>query len=489
MPEQSLKQKTVSGTFWSGVDRFSAQGIQLVLGIIIARMLPPEDYGVIGMLAIFFAVSQSFISGGFYIALIRKQNRTDADYSTVFYFNIVVGLAFYFILFFSSPYIAAFYKTPILDSLTKVVAVNVILSSLVIVQRARFTINLDFKTQTKVSLISVIISGIIGIGMAYKGFGVWTLAAQSIISSGITMILFWRYSNWIPKRVFSISSFKEMFFFGYKLLISGLIDNIYNNIYTLVIGKKFSQIDLGYYTRADNFAQFPSSNITNILQRVTLPVLSNVQNDNEKLREMYRKFLCLSAFIIFPLMIGLSATADPLIRLILTDNWSGAILLLQILCLSQMWYPIHAINISLLQVKGRSDLFLRLEIIKKVIGVIILCITIPIGVAAMCCGAVINSLIGLFINTYYTGKLIQIGYWKQMKDLLPILVNTFSMGIIVWGITELIHNYILALIVGITVGGIYYYFFARITRSMELQEVKNLLDMQIDKIKLWKTRK
>ena len=485
----SLKQKTVSGIFWSSVDRFSVQGIQLVLKIIIANILLPDDFGLIGMLVIFMAVSRSFIDSGFSNALIRKQNRTEADFSTVFYFNIVVGLVFYLILFFTSPYIAAFYNAPILESLTKVVAINIIFNSLTVVQQARLTINLDFKTQTKASLLSVIISGIIGIGIAYKGFGVWALVAQSLIGGFISMAMLWIYSRWIPQKVFSISSFREMFSFGSKLLLSGLIDTIYNNIYTIVIGKKFSKADLGYYTHADSYTQFPSSNITGILQRVTFPVLSSIQDDDEKLRETYRKFLCLSAFIIFPLMIGLLAIADPLIRFILPDKWIGMILLLQILCLSQMWYPIHAINLNLLQVKGRSDLFLRLEIIKKVIGVSILCITIPIGIVAMCWGAVVCSLICLFINTYYTGKLIQVGYLKQMKDLLPILGNSFSMGIIVWGTTQLIHINILALIAGITIGAIYYYYFAHLTRSKELQEIKSLWDMQKDKIKLWNSRK
>ena len=485
----SLKQKTVSGIFWSSVERFSVQGIQFVLGIIMARLLLPADYGLIGMLAIFLAISQSFIDSGFSNALIRKRNRTEADFSTVFYFNIVVGLVFYFILFFASPYIAAFYNAPILKSLTKVVALNLFISSLTIVQRAKFTINVNFKTQTKASLLSVIISGIIGIVMAYRGFGVWALAVQSIISSFINMIALWIYSRWMPKKVFSISSFKEMFSYGSKLLLSGLIDTVYKNIYTIVIGKKFSKVDLGYYTRANNFAQFPSSNITGILQRVTFPVLSSIQDDDKKLGETYRQFLRLSAFVVFPLMIGLLAIADPLIRLLLTDKWSGVILLLQILCLSQMWYPIHAINLNLLQVKGRSDLFLRLEVIKKIVGISILCITIPLGVTAMCWGSVASSLIALFINTYYTGKLIQVGYLRQMKDLLPILGYSFSMGIIVWGITQLIPVHLFALVIGVTLGAIYYYFVARITQSKELQEIKSLIEMPKGKIRSWTIRK
>ena len=485
----SLKQKTVSGILWSSVERFSVQGVDFIIGLILANILLPADFGLIVMLAIFLAISRSFIDSGFANALIRKKDRTEVDFSTVFYFNIVVGLFFYFLLFFTSPYIAAFYDVPILEDLTKVVAINLLISSLTVVQRAKFTINVDFKTQTKASLLAAIISGITGILMALKGFGVWSLAAQSVISSCINMIMLWIYSGWKPQLVFSMTSFKEMFSYGSKLLISGLIDTTYRNIYTIVIGKKFSETDLGYYTRADSFTQFPSSNITGILQRVTFPILSSIQDDDKKLQETYRKFLRLSAFVVFPLMMGLFGVADPLIRLLLPETWNGAILLLQILCLSQMWYPVHAINLNLLQVKGRSDLFLRLEIIKKIIGVSVLIVTIPLGVAAMCWGAVISSLIALFINTYYTRKLIQVGYLRQMKDLLPTLINSISMGIIVLGITRLIHINILALIAGITFGVIYYFSIAYLAKSQELHEVKSLIGIEKIKNRLWNNRK
>lgn len=480
----NLKNKTVKGFFWSGIDRFSVQGIRFGIEIVVVRLLLPSDYAPIGMLAIFLAVSQTFIDSGFANALIRKQNRTEEDFATVFYFNIVVGLLFYFSLFFASPYIAAFYNTPVLESLTKVVAINIFINSLAIVQRTKFTIKVDFKTQMKASLLAVIISGTVGITMAYNGFGVWALAIQSLVSAVINMTMLWVYSRWIPMRVFSVSSFKEMFAYGSKLLASGLLDTVYNNMYTLIIGKKFSKTDLGHFTRADQFSLLLSANITGILQRVTFPVLSSIQNDDNRLKVIYRKFLRLSAFIMFPLMIGLAAVADPFIRFFLTDNWSGLVLILQILCLSHMWFPIHAINLNLLQVKGRSDLFLRLEIIKKTIGISILCITLPIGITAICIGMIFSSLTGLIINTYYTGKLIDVGYFKQMKDLLPVLAYSFSMGAVVWGITQLVHTSGLALILSVMAGIIYYISIAYITKSPELQEIKTLLVDSKKKI-LW----
>ncbi|MDR3245500.1 MAG: lipopolysaccharide biosynthesis protein [Prevotellaceae bacterium] len=477
----NLKSKTTKGIFWSSIQTFSTQGIQFVIGIILARLLMPSDYGLIGMLGVFTAISGTFVNSGFSSALVRKQNCSEEDFSTVFYFNIIVAVFFYFVLFFTSPLIAAFYDVPALETITKVVALNLVINSFTIVQQAKLTKKIDFKTQMKASLLAVIISGIVGIIMAYNGFGVWALVVQILAGSFISTIMLWYYSKWRPKTGFSKKSFKELFGFGSKLLASGLLDTIYNNIYTIVIGKKFSQVELGYYTRASGLAQFPSSNITSILQRVTFPVLSTIQDDEDRLRVSYRKLLKLSAFIIFPLMVGLAALADPFIRFLLTDKWQDTIILLQIICFSMMWYPIHAINLNLLQVKGRSDLFLRLEIIKKIVGIIILVITIPLGLIAMCVGMIFSSVICLAINTYYTGKLINVGFFKQMKDLLPILIYSLTMGLLVFGITKMIHSNFISLITGVLLGITYYFCIAKLTKSPELIEIKNLLPNKFKK--------
>ena len=254
----SLKQKTISGVLWSCVERFSVQGIQFVIMVIMARILLPSDYGMIGMLAIFIAIAQTLIDSGFSNALIQKKDRSEIDYSTVFYFNIVVGIILYFILFFSSPLIARFYNTPELTGLTRVLALNLFINSLAVVQRAILSIKIDFKTQAKASFSAAIISGIVGIVMAYTGFGVWSLAVQTVLNAFVNTVLLWIFSKWIPLKVFSFESFKKLFAFGSKLLASGLLDTIYRNIYTIVIGKKFASTDLGYFTRADQFAQFPS---------------------------------------------------------------------------------------------------------------------------------------------------------------------------------------------------------------------------------------
>ena len=466
----SLKQKTVTGILWSSIERFSVQGVQFVIMIIMARILLPSDYGMIGMLAIFIAISQALIDSGFSNALIRKTNRSDVDFSTVFYFNIVIGILLYLILFFTSPLIAEFYKTPELTNLTRIIALNLFINSLAVVQRAILTIRIDFKTQAKASFCAALLSGIIGIIMAYTGFGVWAIAVQTVSNGFINTGLLWILSKWKPLRVFSYHSFKELFFFGSKLLFASLLNVIYQNIYTIVIGKKFHSTDLGYYTRADQFAQFPSSNLTGIMQRVTFPILSEIQDDKERLAKAYRKFLRLSAFIIFPLMTGLAAVAYPFIGCLLTEKWNFTALLLQIICFSYMWYPIHAINLNLLQVEGRSDLFLKLEIYKKLLGVVVLCVTIPMGLVAMCWGAVVSSLLALVLNTYYTNKLIRVGLIKQLRELSPALFYSFSMSAVVYFFIHLIDQQFLQLFLGIIVGIVYYFLISYLTKSQDLQE-------------------
>lgn len=436
---ESLKKKTVKGTIWSSIERFSVQAIQFVVMIFMARVLTPAEYGIVGMVTIFIAVSQSIIDSGFSQALIRKQNCTQLDNSTVFYFNIVVGVILYFTLFFCAHPIARFYDEPILIPVTRVVALSLPINSLAVVQRANLTININFKTQAKASLAGAIATGAVGLSMAYTGWGVWAIVWSQVAGTFVNVVILWVVAKWRPTREFSWVSFKEMFSFGSKLLASGLIDTLYKNIYLIVIGKIFKASDLGFYTRAKQFSNFASSNITGILQRVTYPVLCTIQDNDDHLREVYRKVLRVSAFIIFPLMTGMAGVAQPMIISILTDKWEYSATLLIPLCLQGMWYPIHAINLNLLQVKGRSDLFLKLEIWKKCIGVCILCGTIPLGLYWMCWGSFVSSIIALVLNTYYTGKLLNLGFLIQMKDLFPTLCMSLIMGFVVWALVSFIH--------------------------------------------------
>lgn len=453
-----LKKKTAKGMFWSAVERFSTQGIQFLFGIVLARLLTPADYGVIAMLTIFLAICQTFIDSGFANAIIRKIDRTEKDMATMFFFNIGMSLVCYAILFFTAPFIASFYNMPELTLVLRVLALRLIVQSFSTVQVTNLTIKIDFKKQAKISLASAIISGIVGIGFAYKGYGVWSLVIQALFCSTFNAFLYWLTVRWHPQCFFDKESFKNLFSYGSKLLISGLLDTVYNNLYPLVIGKFYTPAQLGAFAKADHFSQFPSQNIMRILHRVSFPVLSALQNDPQRMRNSFLKFINYSALIIFPLMLGLLALSKPMTLLLLTERWKEMIPLLQILCIAMMWYPVHAINLNILQVLGRSDLFLKLEVIKKVIGLAILLITLPIGITAMCIGQIVDSILGLFINTYYSKKFINAGIGEQLKFLFPTLFNSTAMAAIILVINNFMpqDEYGLQIGVGLTVGILYY---------------------------------
>lgn len=481
MQQESLKNKTKKGLAWSMIERFATQGVQFLFGIILARLLSPDDYGIIAMPLVFLAIAQCIIDSGFSTALIRKPELTEDDLSTAFYFNIGIGILCYAVLFFSSPLIADFYHTPILSSLLKVTALAVLFNPLCAVQQAILTRKIDFKTQAIVSLSGAVVSGIVGLYMAYNGFGVWSLVFQQVGGYVMRTILLWILGKWKPKRKWSWESFHYLWGFGSKMLGSGLLDTIYNNIYPIVIGKYFSAQDLGNYTRAQQFSSLPSSNVTGVLQRVTFPVLSSIQNEDERLAKNYRKILKLSAFLVFPMMLMLSAIANPLVRILLTDKWIGCVILLQIVCFQMMWYPIHAINLNLLTVKGRSDLFFRLEVLKKIIGVCIMCITIPNGIIWMVSGGIVSSMISLVINTYYTGKLIHVGYLKQMRDLLPIFGISLFVWFCIFICVTLIENCYVQLLLGVLIGFILFVVLSKLFLKSEWKDLMSIIKLKENK--------
>ncbi len=473
MPE-SLKDKTVKGVIWSSVERFSVQGVQFFVTLIIARILSPKDYGLVGMLSIFMAVSQSLIDSGFSQALIRKQNRTEIDNSTVFYFNIAVSSLLYLILFLIAPWVADFYNEPQLTALMRVLCIVVVINSFAVVQRAIYTATINFKTQAKATFSATIISGIAGVIFALNGFGVWTLVYQQLLSAFLNTLMLWIYSNWRPQLIYSWKSFKELFSFGSNLLISGLLNTTYNNLYQLVIGKIFSASSLGFYSQAKHITDLPSTNINGIIGRVTYPVLSSIQNDDERLSKNYRTILRLSAFIIFPIMCLLAGVAHPLITLLIGEKWDFAATLTIPICFSTMWYPVHAINLNLLKVKGRSDLFLRLEIIKKIIGVTVLTISIPFGLIFMCWASILSSLISLIINTYYTGKLIHVGFFVQMRDISATLVTALLAFTVAYLTCTYVKIPILNLCIGLFAGGFVYWGTAYFLKFKELTYIKSI---------------
>lgn len=473
--EESLKKKTVKGTVWSSIERFSVQGVQFIVMIFMARILTPADYGLVGMLTIFIAVSQSLVDSGFSNALIRKQDLSSVDTSTVFYFNIVVAASLYAILFFCAPFIARFYNQPLLTPLTRYIALSIPLNSFCVVQRSLLSIKVDFKTQTKASLAAACTSGAVGLGMAYSGWGVWALVWSTLSGGVVNLGVLWLLTKWQPALAYSWKSFKEMFGFGSKIAFTGIIYTIYNNIYLLVIGKLFNASELGYYTRANQFAQYPSTNVTGIIQRVSYPVLCSIQDDDIRLGSVYRRYLRLVCFIVFPLMTILAVLSQPFILCILNETWIAAAALLSILCFAFMWSPVHAINLSLLLVKGRSDLYMKLEFIKEGIGLSILAATAPFGIIAMCWGLVLLNIIALIINTHYTGKMINVGFFTQMKDLLPSLTFCLITGVCVYFISWVLPHNVLKLIIGGFAGIIIYILISAVLDAVEYKEIISLI--------------
>jgi len=461
--------------FWSAIERFSVQAVQFIFQIILARLLSPSDYGLIAMLAIFMAIAQTFIDSGFTNALIKKLDRTDKDFSTVFYFNLFISIVIYILLYLGAPFIAKFYRTSDLTDITRVYMLSLPIIALGAIQRTQFTIKVNFKDQAIASFSGALAGGIVGIILATQGYGAWALVGSALATNIVTTIIFWIRSTWRPRWEFSLVSLRTMFSFGSKLLFSGLLNTAYTNLYQFVIGRRFNKQDLGYYSRADQFAQFPSSNITGIMQRVTYPILCTIADDDEKLLAAYRRYIKLAAYIIFPLMIGLAAIAKPLINVVLGQKWQFASIILQILCFSYLWYPIHAINLNLLMVKGRSDLFFRVEIIKKVVGICILLIVMNFSVELMAIGNIASSFIALFINTYYTKKMIGYGIRDQVKDILPCLILSISSCVPAFVLSQLFPNNGLIMLLSIVFAVVIYLLISNIMKIDEFVQVKSSL--------------
>ena len=431
----SLRHKTIHGVGWSFIDNISNSGITFLVGLVLARLLTPEEYGIMGMITIFIAISNSIIDSGFSNALIRKTRIERVDYNTVFYFNLTVSILIYVLLHLAAPAISVFFKEPVLLAVIRIIGWVLIINALAIIPRTQFVRNVDFKTQTKVSLISSISSGVIGIGMALGGMGVWSLVGQQLSRQFLNTLFLWVYSKWHPVWEFSTESFKELFGFGSKLLLSGLLNTIYKNIYYIVIGRFYTSAQLGQYTRAEQFNMIFSSNLTSVVQRVSYPVLSSIQEEPERLREAYRKVIKITMLITFACMLGLAAVAKPLILILIGEKWLPAVYFLQIICFSGMLYPLHAINLNILQVKGRSDLFLKLEIIKKIIAVGPIVVGIIYGIECMLWGGVLISFIAYFLNSYYSANLINYPTSEQIKDILPTFLTSFVVAVFMWSVS------------------------------------------------------
>lgn len=471
----SLRQQAINGMAWSAVGKIFSQLVQFVIGIIIARILVPSDYGIIGMLGIFIALANTLINSGFGSALIQKQDRTDVDLCTAFWFNVVIGISIYLLLYFSAPFIADFYNVPLLCPVTRVYTTSLLFNSLCIVQYAIYNIRLDFKTPALINFFNTIITGVLGILLAYRGYGVWALVIQSLFSNFFNGLLLWYFAKWRPKLIFSYNSFKQLFSFGSRLLVSSSINTIYSNLYTIIIGKVLKPSDVGFYTQGKSYALLPVNTIQSILLQVNYPILAKLQNDRDRLISAYNKLLNIPLFILYPLLWGLIALGDPLISLLVGEKWLPCVPILQILCLGFMFTPLTHINLNLLYVKGRTDLVLKLELMKKPIGFSIVLVTMNYGLIWMVIGQALYEFIAFSFNCFYTGKLLNFGFIKQISCIFPIMARSMIMGAVVYYVSILFDDNLYKLFVGIVLGVVFYFTTASIMKDRAMEDLKNVL--------------
>lgn len=477
------KDKALVGTFWLLVERFSVQLCQFVISIVLARLLMPEDYGVVGMLSIFMAIAQAFLDSGFNRALIQKKDRSDIDYSTVFYFNIAIAVVLYSIFFITAPLIASFYNTPILKSVARASFFALIINAFSIVQTSKLTIELNFKLQTIATVFSIVISGTIGIICAYNGLGVWALVIQSLVSATIRCIVLWMFSHWKPLLAFSKESFNTLFSFGSKLLIGELLHQIATNLYTLVIGKKCRVADVGYYNRANGFASLPPGIFGSVLNSVMFPILSERQDDNESLLGVYRKMFRVPMFLFVPLMFGMAALAKPIVLALIGQKWLDCVVLMQVLCIGYVFGPMSTINLNLLYVKGRSDLTLKLDLIKKPIMIFILIISIPFGLWWVCFGKAAYDLVAFAINSVYTKKILNYGFFQQFREIIPIIINSIVMFFAITFVISFFDNVWIQILLGFVSGVVIYGTIAFVYREPAFKEIFQITKQYIKKIR------
>ncbi len=476
-----LKNKATGGVIWSGIDKSSTMLIQFVFGIILARLLLPEDYGLIGMITIFITISQAIVESGFSRALIQKKDADQVDYSTTFFFNFMISILVYGILYFIAPLIADFYEEPLLIDLIKVVGLNVIISSFAIIQRTILIKEINFKVQAVVNISAGIIGALVGIGCALAGFGVWSLVLQYLSRNFITSLLFWVFNDWKPSLIFSVAALKKLFDFGSKILASTLLYAAFQNIYLVVIGKVYKSEELGYYTRATLFKQIPATLVTTIMQNVTFPVLVNVIENDEQVYKVMKRSVRLTAFLLFPMISILIIFAYPLVLILLTEKWLPTVVLLQILSIGVIFFPINSINTNFINARGRSDLSLKIEIINNVLIVLTLAITYSFGITAIAIGYVCVSCVGFFTCAYYSGKFVGYSGLKQVQDMLPYACVSIAISIMSYFLWSFIDNQLFYLIVCVITVGIGYVASSYVFKFKEFEDIKSIIQSRFKK--------
>lgn len=475
----SLKKTAISGMIWTFAQQFSTQLIAFGVSIVLARLLLPAEFGLIAMIAIFMGVGNALINSGLTQSLIRTPDASEIDFSTVFYFNLAGSILVYLMVYAGAPYIADFYNQPTLMAIIRVYSIIFIINAFGAVQTTRLTKMLDFKTQMKISVPSLIISSIVGITMAYNGYGVWSLVASAIVKASAGTIQLWFWAKWTPIWAFSVEKFKQHFNYGFKMMLSSILDILFSNGYYIIIGKFFAPAQVGYFGRANTLQQLPVSNISAMLDKVTFPLFATIQNDDVKLKSVYKRIMQMVIFLIAPTLIFMAFLAEPLFRFLFTEKWLPAVPYFQIICINGILFPIHNYNLTILKVKGLSHLFLKLEVVKKIVIVAVIGASFPFGIYGLLYGSVLASIICFFINTHYSGKLIDYSAWQQTKDLLPImfwaLVAGAAVYILDYGLASLHFYDFFRLLIGSLFGIVLFGAFAFFFKLESYKELKTII--------------
>lgn len=475
MQQESLKNKTIKGVGWSAADAFLGQGVTFIVGLVLARLLSPDEYGLIGICLIFTTVLNGIVDSGFSNALIRKKDVTDEDYNTMFITNMAISIVLYVLLFISAPFVSEFFHREELTALVRATGLILFFNALSITQVTILTKEINFKTKTKASFVSAVISGGIGIAMAFIGFGVWALVAQQLSKQLFYTICLWFLNKWCPKFSFYKDSFKYMWGFGWKLLASGILNNVWNQLYQVVIGRCYTSATLGHYTRANEYASIFSSNLTSIVQRVSFPALSEIQDDKERMVQGYRKIIKVTMFVTAVFMISLGAVSEPMIYTLIGTKWHEAATYLPLICISMSLYPLHAINLNILQVLGRSDIFLYLEVLKKFIGLFPIVIGIFCGIYYMLLASIFTGIISLYLNTWYTGKTLNYTFINQLRDIAPSYFTAFVIASAVYFLKYLVLPFYVVLVLQIIIGIMVGFSISELLKFEEYIELKSIL--------------
>lgn len=464
----------LSNFLWRFAERCGAQVVTFIVSIVLARILAPEDYGQIALITVFTTIMQVFVDSGLGTALIQKKDADDLDFSSVFYFNFAVCLILYAVMFAAAPFIADFYNDASLTPIVRVISLTIVVSGVKGIQQSYVSRHMLFKRFFYSTLGGTIFSAFLGIGLAYAGFGVWAIVAQQLSNTVIDTLILWVTVKWRPKKMFSWKRLKALLSFGWKMLASSLLDTVYNNIRNLIIGKMYSSADLAYYDQGLKFPNVIAININTSIDSVLLPTMSNAQDDRARVKAMTRRAIKTSTYIMAPLMMGLAFCAEPIVRLVLTEKWLPCVPFLCIFCITYMFYPVHTANLNAIKAMGRSDLFLKLEIVKKAVGMVLLLSTMWFGVMAMAYSLLVGSVLNQIINSWPNRKLLNYGYWEQLKDILPGIALAFVMGCCV-KMVELLHlSDIATLLIQVPLGAAIYILASAV---LHLESFVYLIDM------------